>query len=159
MFNKGITKIEVLIVIFLILVAVGVDIFVILYLNNKAKDIQILSEVSQIRSGLDLFLAKNNFYPQALKPLALNDVYSGTQKLCVGGFKKFSDSCSQNILNPIPNAYLSGGNVYYYASVDNGQNYKLEFNLETNFPQLALKKGKNCANNNQILSQVCFPNI
>jgi hypothetical protein len=154
--NKGITKIEIIIVIGLVALVVAADIVVISYLNSKKQDIQVLAEVSQIRSSLDLFLARNSYYPGPAKPTGLNDVYASTQKLCIEGFKKFSDSCAVNILNPIPNDYLNSGNIYVYSLTDNGQNYKLEFNLKTNFSQSGLKQGKNCANNSQILSQACF---
>lgn len=157
MLSRGFTKIEIIIVLFLILIVITVDIFVILYLNKKQRDIQGLAEISQLRSGLEVFVMSNNFYPSASQPLLLNDDYSGTEKLCLDGFKKLSDECKKkSIIVPLPNFYANLGNQYYYKSADNNQNYQIEFILSTNFNTLGLKKGKNCATNAQILSQPCF---
>jgi len=153
--KNGFTKIEVLIFILLIVMVVAMDIVVIWYLSLKNKDIQVLSEIDQIKSGLEVYLLKNNFYPATSSIVNLNDPY-GTEKLCGEGFKKLADNCVQNILNPIPNQYLSEGNSYRYKRSDDGQNYQLEFNLITNFKNLSLTKGKNCATNIQIISQPCF---
>ena len=157
MLSRGFTKIEIIIVLFLILIVITVDIFVILHLNKKQRDIQVLAEINQLRSGLEVFLMSNNYYPVASQPILLNDGYSGTEKLCLDGFKKLSDACKQkSIMVPLPNFYINQGNQYYYKSADNNQNYQIEFLLNTNFKTLGLKKGKNCATNAQILSQPCF---
>ena len=156
MSSKGFTKIEVLIVAIIALIIITVDVFVILYLNKKNQDIQTLLEVSQIRSGLEVFLMANNYYPVAAEPEAMNDAYLGTEKLCLEGFEKISDQCQRNILNPIPNFYVNQGNTYTYKSIDNNKNFQLEFNLLTDFKELGLLKGKNCATNTQINSQPCF---
>ncbi|MCX6744747.1 MAG: hypothetical protein NTX82_04450 [Candidatus Parcubacteria bacterium] len=154
--KNGFTKIEVLIFILLIVMVVAMDVAVIWYLSLKNKDIQVFSEIDQIKSGLEVYLLKNNFYPESNGIINLSDSYSGTEKLCGDGFKKITDNCSQNILKPIPNQYLAEGNIYRYKRSDDGQNYQLEFNLVSNFKNLGLKKGKNCANNIQIISQPCF---
>ncbi|MCX6743075.1 MAG: hypothetical protein NT116_02445 [Candidatus Parcubacteria bacterium] len=156
MSSKGFTKIEVLIVAIIALIIITVDIFVILYLNKKNQDIQTLLEVSQIRSGLEVYLMANNYYPVAEAPVVLNDDYQGTEKLCIEGFKKISDQCQKNILNSIPNFYIKQGNSYTYKSIDNNKNFQVEFNLLNNFKELGLLKGKNCATNTQINSQPCF---
>jgi len=156
MSSKGFTKIEVLIVVILSLIIIGVDIFVISYLNSKEQAIQVLSEINQIRSGLEVFLLTNNYYPETATPVALNDAYESTEKLCFEGFKKLTEGCKKTILNPVPNFYLSQGNSYTYKSIDNNKNYQLEFVLKTNFREQGLLKGKNCATNSQITSQPCF---
>ena len=125
------TKFELLIVIFLAVIIVTVDVIVIAYLNQKSEDIQVLSEISQIRSGLENFLLINDYYPEAKEVIPLNDVYSGTEKLCLSGFKKLTDNCQKEILNPIPNFYLKQGNIYIYKTPDS-QNYQLEFSLNQN---------------------------
>jgi hypothetical protein len=154
--GSRVTKIEVVIIIFLILLAIGGDIFANWYLNKKARDITILSEINQIRSALEVFLSANNYYPKTTDFVALNDAYLGTQKLCLEGFKRESDICSKNILDPLPNFYTKQGNAYAYKSVENGQNYEIQFTLNTNFPQFGLKKGINCATNLTIISQPCL---
>ncbi|MCX6743021.1 MAG: hypothetical protein NT116_02175, partial [Candidatus Parcubacteria bacterium] len=126
--KNGFTKIEVLIFILLIVMVVAMDVLVIRYLSIKNKDIQVLSEIDQIKSGLEVFLLKNNFYPETNGIVNFNDSYIGTEKLCVEGLKKLSDNCSQNILNPIPDQYLAEGNSYRYKRSEDGQNYQLEFN-------------------------------
>ena len=156
MINLGFTKIDILIFISAVIVVIAVDVALILYFNDKASDIQILSEVSQIRSGLDAYLQKNNFYPVFREPTELNDSYIGTEKLCTDGFKRYNDQCSRVILDSIPNLTQSEGNVYTYSSVSDNLDYKLEFFLKTDFRAQNLKKGKNCASNSQIISQPCF---
>jgi hypothetical protein len=156
MSSRGFTKIEILIVVIIAIIIIISDVFIIIFLNAKERDIQILSEISQIRSGFEVFLLANNYYPIAMTPIALNDTYASTEKLCLDGMKQFADQCQKNILNPMPNYYLQEGNQYRYQSLDNNQNYQLEFILGTNFEKQGLKKGVNCANNSQILSQPCF---
>lgn len=151
--KNGFTKIEVLIFILLIVIVVAMDIFVILYLNTKNRDIQVLSEVDQIRSGLEVYLLKNNKYPGLEDIMVLNDNYQGTEKLCSNGFKKKTDDCIRDILNPIPNQY---GSVYRYRANQAASDYMLEYELKTNFKSLGLSKGKICVTNLQILSQPCF---
>lgn len=151
--KNGFTKIEVLIFILLIVIVVAMDIFVILYLNAKNRDIQVLSEVDQIRSGLEVYLLKNNKYPGIEDIMVLNDNYQGTEKLCTDGFKKITDNCVRNILNPIPNQYSS---IYRYKSDQAANDYMLEYELMTDFKSLGLSKGKICVTNIQILSQPCF---
>lgn len=152
--SSGITKIEILIVILLALIVIGGDIFVWIYLGQKAHDINVLSDISQIRSSLEAYLTINNFYPKIETATALNDSYAGTEKLCADSFKKITDQCSATLLNPVPNTYLSEGNQYLYQTID--LNYKIEFYLKTNFPEFGLKKGANCATNTAITSNPCF---
>ncbi|MFA5188956.1 MAG: type II secretion system protein [Patescibacteria group bacterium] len=156
MSSRGFTKIEILIVAILIVLVLAADFFVISYLNSKQQDVQVMSEISRLRSGLEAYLLKNNYYPVSLEPLVLNSELNSSEKLCVEGFEKFSFQCAQEILNPVPNLYLTKGNSYIYKSTDNNKNYQLEFTLLSDFPAQNLKKGKNCATNSQIISQPCF---
>ncbi len=153
---KGITKIEILIFVLIALLIIIGDIVFISYLNTKTQDIQVLSEVSQIRDSLEVFLLNNDYYPQAEDVVMLNDVYSETEKLCLSGFKKMGDICEKDLLVPIPNQYFSQGNRYFYKSINDNKNYQLEFTLKSNFPKQGLVKGKNCATNEGISSQPCF---
>ena len=148
--------IKLIIALAIIVILIIADILVISYLNKKAHDIYVLSDISQIRSGLELHLQQNVYYPKTAKQVSLNDVYSGTEKLCTDGFKKSADPCPRLILNPIPNFFLAQGNNYLYQSLDEGADYNLEFNLKTNFLKYGLKKGKNCASSQGIVSQPCF---
>lgn len=156
MLSRGITKIEALIVGFLVVIIVIVNIVFISYLNDKARDIQVLSEIDQIRSGLEVFLLANNYYPRIDEPTDLNDAYYATEKLCLSGFQKKVEDCPKHILSLVPNRFLADGNTYTYQSVDNNKDYKLEFTLETDFRELNLSKGKKCATNMQIINQPCF---
>jgi hypothetical protein len=155
MTKNGFTKFELIAVIFLVAVAIVFDILFILYLNQKSRDIAVLSDIKQIQSGLDIYLIKNSHYPEALAPISLNDIYANSQKLCAEGFMKTEAKCSQTIFNPVPNSDLAAGNIFIYQSAG-AQEYKIEFNLKTNLKAQGLSRGKNCATNNQILSQPCF---
>jgi type II secretory pathway pseudopilin PulG len=153
--KNGFTKIELLIVIFLMIVMIGVDIAVVLYLNQKSRDIAVLSDIKQIQNGLDDFLLVNSTYPLSTEAVNLNDVYANTEKLCTDGFKKASEKCVRTILASLPNSDLANGNIFKYQSLD-GLDYKIEFILKTNFKAQGLTIGKNCATSTQILSQPCF---
>lgn len=154
MTKNGFTKIELIIVIFLLILMIAVDIAIVLYLNLKSRDIEVLNDLKQIQSGLDVYLGENSQYPIFSEPVNLNDVYAGTEKLCVEGFKKKNFQCSRLILASIPNSDLAAGNIYKYQS--DGKEYKIEFSLKGNFKAQNLSKGLNCATNNQILNQACF---
>jgi Tfp pilus assembly protein PilE len=154
--SRGFTKIEVILVVLFIIIMIIIDVSVIWYLNLKQRDIQTLSEISQIRSGVEEFLFFNNYYPKTKEVTLLNDAYLNTEKLCQEGFRKFSDKCKKIILDPLPNSDFNLGNQYFYQSLDNSESYQLEFILKTNFKKQGLKKGKNCATNSQIVSQPCF---
>lgn len=153
--KNGFTQIELLIVIFLMIIMIAFDIAIVLYLNLKNRDLGVINDIKQIQSGLDAYLIKNSQYPVAGEAINFNDVYASTQKLCAEGFRKKVEKCNQEILAPIPNSDMNSGNIYIYQSED-GQNYKIEFTLKTNFKALGLARGKNCALNNQIISQPCF---
>ena len=154
--KNGFTKIDILILVGLIIIVGVVDIFVVSYFNKKERDIQILAEVNQIRSGLEVYLHYNNEYPGLNEPTVLNDAYEASEKLCQQGFKRMIDNCQKEILKQIPNQSFVQGNRYYYQAIDNQANYKLEFNLESDFKELGLVQGKNCADNLQIINQACF---
>lgn len=154
--NRGISKIEVIISLALAFVVIIVDIFVIVHLNNKSRDIQVMSEVSRIRSGLENFLLENNYYPVKETAVVLNDSDASTEKLCSDGFKRINEKCLRIILEPIPNLYGSLGNVWRYRSPVNSLNYQLEFELKTNFNKQGLLKGLQCATNSAITNGPCF---
>ncbi len=154
--SRGITKIEIIIVIFLVVIIIAADIFAAQYLGKKSRDINILSDISQMRSSLEAYLMINNHYPVAGEVVSLNDSYLGTEKLCVEGFKRLGDICTKTLLKPVPNAYLKEGNIYSYKSTDSDLNYQIQFTLNTNFVKFGLTKGVNCATNTTITSAPCF---
>jgi type II secretory pathway pseudopilin PulG len=153
--KNGFTKVELLVVIFLVILMIALDIVIVLYLNLKARDIAVLSDIKQIQSALDVYLIKNSHYPLALDQISLNDIYANSEKLCADGFKKKDEKCSQTILAAIPNSDIKAGNIFTYQSAGE-QDYKIEFILKTNLKASGLSRGKNCATNKQILSQPCF---
>ncbi|MCX6740275.1 MAG: type II secretion system protein [Candidatus Parcubacteria bacterium] len=155
--QNGFTKIELLVVIILILFMIVLDIVFVLYLNQKSRDIQVLSDIKQIQNGLDLYLANNTTYPETNGKVPLNDNYLGTEKLCTDGFKRYDDKCSKIIFNYMPFSQYQNANEkpYYFQTISIGLDYQLEFELKTNFKDLGLKKGINCASSIQILSQPC----
>jgi len=155
MLSKGFTKIELLIIGGLIFIVLIIDLFVVIYFNNKIHDIRVLSDVNQIRSGLELYLQTFNYYPEVREPVALRSSYAETEKLCLAGFKNLGVQCEKNILNPVPKFYLNGDD-YLYLSTDDNKNYKIEFILKTNFRQQGLTKGLNCADNFSLESKACF---
>jgi len=149
-------KFEILIIILILIVLIVGNVFVISYLNEKSRDIKVLSEVSQMRGAFENYLNINNFYPELSEATELNDPYNSTQKLCSTGFKRLGDECDSHILRVIPNTYLNEGNIYKYQSINDNKNYLIEFSLNTNFNQLGLFQGKSCANNFEITNQPCF---
>jgi len=153
---RGITKIEIILVIVLVIIVIIANFFIISYLNNKNRDVQVLSEVKQIRSALDLFFLVNNRYPEAEEVVFLNDEYAETEKLCLSGFSQLKEACDKPILNPVPNYFKDKGSYFAYQSIDNNQDYKLEFFLITNLKNQGLQKGKICASSSQLENKPCY---
>jgi len=145
--------VKIVIVVVIIIIMGVINYFVFGYSNSLANDVEILSEINQIRSGLEVYLANNNHYPIVNEPVLLNDPYSSTEVLCVDQFKKADVDCDKLILSPVSRLQDV---QYYYQSVDNNLNYRIEFTLEHNFKDIGLLKGKNCASNKQIINQPCF---
>ncbi len=153
--TNGFTKIELLIVGIIAVLIIGFDIGLILYLNLKVRDLQVLSDIRQIQSGLDAYLVINSKYPEIAGKVNLNDDYLGTEKLCADGFKRANDRCSKVILNRMPYSQKGSESPYKYQLIAEGSNFQIEFELKTNFKSLGLTKGLNCADNSGIKSQAC----
>ena len=156
MLVKGFTKTELLIVAVLVFIVLIIDVFVIIHLNNKIHDIRVLSDISRIRSGLEVYLYNYNYYPSVDSVVDLNSPYVETQKLCLSGFESFDTKCEKNILNPLPNFYEDEDEIFRYLSAEDNQNYQLEFILKTNFRQQGLVKGVVCADNYNMSNSPCF---
>ncbi len=148
---RGMTKVEVIVVIALALMIIATDAFTIIYLRNRSRDIQVLSEISQIRSALESYRVIANAYPIALDAVPLADSYQGTQKLCAQGFMRFTQACTRTIMARVPST-----GQYQYRSLQDGGDYQLQFTLVTALQKLGFAKGTACATSAGIANQTCF---
>lgn len=148
---RGMTKVEVIVVIALAVVVIAADVATILYLRNRTRDVQVLSEISQIRSALESYRVIANSYPIAPEAVQLADAYQGTQKLCAQGFMRFTQKCDRTVMARIPST-----GYYQYRSLQDGGDYQLQFTLVTAFQKLGFAKGTACATSAGIANQTCF---
>lgn len=140
------------IVIAVVLIVLAVVMFYFYKKDNH--DIAALADIGKIRNALDLHAIATTHYPIETEIVELNRVYPGTQQLCATGFISNLEKCDNVILNPMP---LSDPmDVYRYQSVNNGQDYRLEFTLLRNQTWLGLQAGVQCATRESIKTGRCF---
>jgi len=149
----GMTKTQAITVGIIAALVVIADIFGILYLQNRTRDITVLSEISQIRSALEVYRVRNSFYPRTTAAVTLGDAYAGTQQLCNDGFHRLGDACTAVILARVPDAYGVG---YQYRSLQDGADYQIQFTLSTTLRMFGFNAGTSCATSAGLTNQSCF---
>jgi len=154
---KGFSTVEIIVVIIIILLLIGGNVFLSLYLQKKNQDLSVLSDLSRIKSGLDLYYSLNRTYPLKAQVVELNDEYEGTEIICANGFGRKKDGCDK-FLAIVPNTYFQQGNRYSYQTNENASSYQIQFNLLTNISYLRLIKGPNCLVDGVIQSGKCVFN-
>lgn len=154
--TRGFTRVEAILVIVIAIVVIGADGAAFWFLNQKTHDLQTLSDVQQIRSGLEAFATNSTHYPKSTDIIPLNDSFSDTEKLCAEGFVRFSKECDKVILPFVPNTYAADGEQFMYRTVNDGQDYQLQFEILSNFIEVEIPKGVHCATSTGIVNQSCF---
>lgn len=151
--EQGAVRADILISSGLAVILAGLAIFSFIYYRNVNHDLTVLSEIAQLRSGLEINFVANTFYPLKEKPVALNDRDMGTQRLCYSGFFSFADQCDKVVMSFFPQAYPK--EVYYYNSTPSGDDYFIQFSLKSNQKYLGLLKGAQCATREGIKLGAC----
>ncbi len=149
---RGATTVELAVTLGIAVLLILADVSGIVYLRSRTRDIQTLSEVSQIRSALEVYRVENSYYPRVSEAVRLADLYAGTQKLCTDGFKRFTDSCARTISGRIPDANASG---YHYVATADGADYRIQFMLRTTLRKFGYPKGPACATSAGITAGAC----
>jgi len=129
--------------------------FVMFYFYKKDNhDLAVIADIGRIRNSLDLHAIATTHFPIETDIVELNRVFPGTQQLCTNGFISNLEKCDRIILSPMPQSDAT--DVFRYQSISNGQDYRLEFNLQRNQTWLGLIAGTQCATREGIKSQRCF---
>ncbi len=122
--------------------------------RSKTRDATRISNVRQIQSALEDFFNESNTYP-AGETLPLGD--SATSAcLGVSGFLGDCSSEKSIIIRTVPRTFEDGlngvvtcgtptRNAFCYTSMNGGDAYAIQFELENALPTVGLRQGVNCA--------------
>jgi prepilin-type N-terminal cleavage/methylation domain-containing protein len=163
--KKGFTMIELLVVIAIIAI-VGVSAAIAVNIaRSQQRDAIRLSHVSQMQTALENFFNEKNSYPLVVEELPLGD---SAQSACLSTSGFMADCSSEEmillrIVTPTFAKGLDGAvvcgtptrNAFCYSSLLEGNEYKIEFELENGLAQVGLQKGVNCANANGMKAGRC----
>lgn len=149
---RGITKIEILIVVLIIGVLGLGSVYAISDARSKTRDAVRLSDIRQTQAALELYFNDQSEYPvvDELLPLGM----ASTTCLSASGFNA---SCSSSIetvymkvVSATPKQGLKelsscGGASNAYCYLADEVSYLIQFELENDYPVIGLTKGLNCA--------------
>lgn len=124
---KGFTLIELLVVIAIIGLLSTLAVVALNNAREKSRDAKRVSDVKQIATALELYLADNNSYPTA----STGTVLGGSSTKCFDedGFVTTCDAGGTTYMGLVPSNPTPGGANYSYTSAD-GSTYSLTFTLE-----------------------------
>jgi len=152
--KKGFSRNEIIISVVIILLFIGLNIFLSGFFKNSVYDLTSISEITRLKSGMDLYYSYNSIYPVSEEIIKLNHDYSATQKLCADGFYKLTDICDKELVERMPHSKLTGGQYSYQTDAE-GVGYQIEFLLTQNHKTLNLVKGANCLQDGMLIPQPC----
>jgi len=112
-------------------------------------DIRLISDVSRVRSTLELAHTAHSQYPDISTALMLGSEYDQTEILCTNGFVGSQGICEKMVLEDVPTSGI------FYGSTENGEGYFLEFSSKFRYTNLGIAKGNNCATEQGIFSGQC----
>lgn len=149
---KGMTKIEVLIVLFIIGALGTVAGVAVSTARERTRDATRLAHVRELQDALESYFTDHSEYPVSEEVLQLGQ----TTSLCLSddGFACTiapADAYLKNV--PVPPPQGVSTNAYLYLS--DGETYRIQFELEGGNGILGLKKGKNCVTPNELLAGEC----
>lgn len=153
--QRGITKVQGVVILALVFVCGVLAVLVGRYTALKNQDTAILSDIARIQSGLDVVYGVNARYPLREEGVYLHNQQAKTEKLCSRDFADAVTSCETKVLDPLPGAGRSHLG-YRYWSLNQGAEYRIEFNLNTNHTEAGLLKGVQCAFVGGVQSIPCF---
>lgn len=140
------------IVMAVVLIVLAVVLFY--FYKKENHDVQVMSDIGRIRNALDLHAIATTHFPIETEVVELSRVFPGTQQLCDTGFASNLEKCENVLLSPMPQS--DPLDVYRYQSINNGQDYRLEFTILRNQTWLGLTKGIQCASRDGIRTARCF---
>ncbi len=152
--KKGFTLIELLIVLALIGILTTVTVLALMNARQKTRDAERVSQVSQIRAGLELGFAELASYPtQTESDVVLG---AGGNTLCevkgAAAFVADAASCTGTVfMSAVPSSptpkdgkCATMQNAYRYLAGSGGTNFKVEFCLGKSPARSGLADGLNC---------------
>ncbi len=159
--QRGISKIEVLIIA-LIIGALGLmAVVAVSTARARTRDAVRLSDVRVVQSSLELYFNDANSYPVTTETVALGS--SGAGCLNEDGFTSSCGGASSVYLDIVPatptagldglSACGSASDAYCFQGT--ADEYRLQFELENANPVLGLGSGLNCASQSGLSSGAC----
>ena len=151
--KKGFSLIEVLVVVAIIALVGTLAAVAVSSARSKQRDATRLANVRQLQSALEDHFNETNSYPPG-EGIPLGDARSAC--LGVGGFQGDCSSDSTVFLRVVIGTYQDGlndhvlcgeplRNALCYTTIREGEDYRIEFELENGLNQVGLIKGPNCA--------------
>lgn len=157
---KGMTRIEVLIVLFVIGVMGTIAGLAVSTARERTRDATRLAHVRELQDALESYFTDHGAYPTTEEAIPLGQ--SVTLCLSDDGFACTiapDDAYLDRVPEP-PSQGLKGksscggvDNAYCYAS--DGESYRLQFELEGGYAALDLRKGANCVTESDIMAGAC----
>lgn len=149
---QGMSKIEVLIVLFIIGALGTVAGVAVSTARERTRDATRLAHVRELQDALEMYFTDHSEYPLSEEVLALGQ----TTSLCLSddGFACTiapADAYLSNV--PTPPSQGIASDAYLYLS--DSETYRIQFELEGGNSILGLKKGKNCATPTEIVAGAC----
>lgn len=123
------------------------------YFQKIDHDNLVLSEVSQLRSAVEINSIVTAHYPIEPTTVPLNDANSGTERLCFNSFTSYAESCDKVIIDKIQNSFPD--EPYLYSTSVDGADYQIQFLLRKSRPAMGLLKGTQCATSQRMFSGTC----
>jgi prepilin-type N-terminal cleavage/methylation domain-containing protein len=153
--QRGFTIVEILVVVGVIGVIGVLAAFAVAGARSRSRDAVRLSEVRQVQSALENYFTEQNQYPPAEGLLPLGDARVSGCLSDIG----FEGDCAGRgriylrVVQPTVDTGLSGlsvcgtpaRNAFCFASLREGSDYRIQFELENDWRGAGLAKGLACA--------------
>jgi Tfp pilus assembly protein PilE len=160
--QKGITRIEVLIIAGVIGLLGLLAVVAVTSARAKTRDAIRVSDVRQIQAGAELYFNDVSQYPQTVEPIAIGEAVTSclTDQGFVATCSPTTEVVYLDVVPAAPKQGLKGAsscggvrNAYCFSG-SNGE-YRIQFELERANSLLGLEKGVNCATESGLLSGAC----
>jgi Tfp pilus assembly protein PilE len=159
--QRGVSKIEVLIIALIIGVLGLMAVVAVSTARARTRDAVRLSDVRSTQAALELYFNDANSYPVTTEALPLGGSAAGC--LNEDGFTSTCGGAASIYLDIVPTTPTAGldglsscggsTNAYCFEGTEN--QYEIQFELENANPVLGLSAGLNCATTNSLKSGAC----
>lgn len=162
--QKGISMIELVIVLGIIAVVGAGSALALNTARARARDAVRISNVRQIQAALELAFNESNMYPAGeVLPLGEAGV---TSCLDEGGFAGSCGASGQVFLRAVPGTIATGldglsscgtpaHDAFCYLQTQGGASYRMQFELERALDEVGLAAGLNCASPEGVTGGAC----